>query len=483
MNGDDGEAILDAEYASAVAPNAAIVMATCANKPDGLYAAISNLVSGATPSAIMSISYGECESSMGSAAVAAYDRLYQQGAAEGWSIFVSSGDQLAGVCDGDVSYVTHGIAVNGIGSSPYNVSVGGTDFYDTALRMTSTYWNSTNTPAFGSAKSYIPEIPWNNSCASTILALYVSGSSVTYGANGFCNTRTAQRDGLLNNSGASGGPSLYNAKPGWQSGVAGIVADGKRDMPDVSMFAANGIWNHWYPFCYSDTANGGVACTGRPNTWSGAGGTSFASPIMAGVQALVNAHSGAAQGNPNPVYYTLAATEYGLSGNPSCPTSSSIGGTGTSTCVFNNVTAGDIDAPCRGTVNCYRPSGTYGVLSSSNSAYAPAYKAGKGWNFATGLGSVNVANLVNHFGSPSTVTLVSPSSGPTAGGTSVTITGTSLTGATAVKFGNTAARSFTVVNGTTITAVTPANSLGTVNVSVITASGTGTGLRLFTYTP
>ena len=483
VNSDDGEAILDAEYASAVAPNAAIVMATCSNNPDGLYAAISNLVSGTTPPAIMSISYGECESSMGSAAVAAYDSLYQQGAAEGWSIFVSSGDQLAGVCDGDVSYVTHGIAVNGIGSSPYNVSVGGTDFYDTALGTTSTYWNPTNTPAFGSAKSYIPEIPWNNSCASTVVALYVSGSSVTYGSSGFCNTATAQSDGLHNNTGASGGPSIYNTKPSWQSGVAGIVADAKRDMPDVSMFAANGIWNHWYPFCYSDTANGGVACTGQPNTWSGAGGTSFASPIMAGVQALVNTQAGAAQGNPNPVYYTLAATEYGLSGNPSCPTSSSIAGTGTSTCVFNNVTAGDIDAPCRGTVNCYRPSGTYGVLSTSNTAYAPAYKAGIGWNFATGLGSVNVANLVNHFGSQSTVTSVSPSSGTTAGGTPVTITGTNLTNATAVMFGSTAVASFNVVSATSITTTTPAGSAGKVNVSVTTPGGTATGAGLFTYIP
>ena len=486
VNADDGEAILDAEYASAVAPNAAIVIAACGsanNTVDPLYIAISNLVSGSTPPAIMSISYGECEAAMGSSSVAAYDTIYQQGAAEGWSIFVASADQLAGVCDGDVSYVTQGISVNGIGSSPYNVSVGGTDFYDKALGTTSTYWNSTNTPAFGSAISYVPEIPWNDSCASTIMALYLSGSSVTYGSNGFCNARTALRNGLLNNTGGSGGPSLYNAKPSWQTAVAGIVADGQRDMPDVSMFASNGVWSHWYPFCYSDIANGGIACTGQPNTWSGAGGTSFASPIMAGVQALVNKQAGSAQGNPNPVYYALAATEYGLSGNPSCPTSSSIAGTNTSTCVFNNVTAGDIDAPCRGAMNCYRPSGTYGVLSTSNSAYAPAYKAGIGWNFATGLGSVNVANLVNHFGSQSTITSVSPNSGPAAGGTTVTITGTNLTGATAVMFGSTAATSFSVVNATTITAVTPAGTAGPVNIAVTVSGVTATGAGLFTYIP
>ena len=53
---------------------------------------------------------------------------------------------------------------------------------------------------------------------------------------------------------------------------------------------------HYYVFCWSDTANGGAACTGAPSSWSGAGGTSFASPIMAGIQALVNQKTGKRQG-------------------------------------------------------------------------------------------------------------------------------------------------------------------------------------------
>ena len=56
----------------------------------------------------------------------------------------------------------------------------------------------------------------------------------------------------------------------------------------------------------------------RPSTWSGAGGTSFASPIMAGIQALVNQKTGAKQGNPNPAYYKLAAKEYGATGQHDC---------------------------------------------------------------------------------------------------------------------------------------------------------------------
>jgi hypothetical protein len=71
-----------------------------------------------------------------------------------------------------------------------------------------------------------------------------------------------------------------------------------------------------------------------------------------------------------------------------------------------------------------------------------------------------------------TVSAVSPTSGYTTGGTSVTITGTNLTGATTVDFGAVAAKSFTVVSATSITAVTAAESAGTVNVTVTTAGGT-----------
>src|SRR5262249_58511807 len=86
-----------------------------------------------------------------------------------------------------------------------------------------------------------------------------------------------------------------------------IPADGVSVIPDVSLFAGTGTWGHYYLMCYSNVHNGGVECTGDPSWWAGAGGTSFASPILAGVQALVNQKTGSAQGNPNYVYYRLAA--------------------------------------------------------------------------------------------------------------------------------------------------------------------------------
>ena len=81
-----------------------------------------------------------------------------------------------------------------------------------------------------------------------------------------------------------------------------------------------------------------------------------------------------------------------------------------------------------------------------------------------------------------TVTSLTPTSGPTAGNTAVTITGTSFTGATAVTIGGTAATGITVVNDTTITCTTPAGSAGSASVLVTTPGGTNSANTLYTYT-
>jgi subtilase family serine protease len=408
VTGNDGEAILDAEYASAAAPAAAIELASCKDTTTtfGGLIALQNLLNAtSTPPALVSISYGECEAENGATANASYNTTYQQAVAEGVSVFVSSGDEGAASCDADLTKATHGIGVSGFASTPYNVAVGGTDFGDTYAGTNTTYWNSTNTSAYGSAKSYIPEIPWNDSCASQLIATQ-EGYSATYGTSGFCNSKTGEADFLTTGSG-SGGPSgcatgaasttgvvsgtcKGYAKPSWQS-LVGVPSDGVRDIPDVSLFAANGVWGHYFVYCYSHTAGGGVACTGAPSGWAGAGGTSFSSPILAGIQALVNQKWGR-QGNPNPIYYKIAAAEYGSSGSTTC--NSSKGNAAGSSCVFYDVTQGDMDVNCTGTHSCYLPSGKNGVLSTSTTSYSPAYKTGTGWDFATGIGTVNAYNLV-----------------------------------------------------------------------------------------
>jgi subtilase family serine protease len=414
--GNDGEAELDVEYAGAAAPGATLELVSCKDSSTtfgGLIAMEDLLEAGSAPT-IWSVSYGECEAENGATQNAAYSSTYESAAAEGISVFVSSGDEGAASCDADEANATHGIAVSGFASTPYNVAVGGTDFGDTYAGTNSTYWSSTNSSTYESALSYINEIPWNDSCAGALLSSK-EGYSTPYGSTGFCNSSTGKADFLTTGSG-SGGPSGCAtgkastsgvvsgtcagwAKPSWQSGLVGNPADGVRDIPDVSLFAANGLWGHYYVYCYSNSStagknDGSEPCTGAPSGWSGAGGTSFASPIMAGIQALVDQHNGftTGAGNPDSVYYSLANTEYGASGSSTC--NSSNGNTVGTSCIFYDITQGDMDVNCTGTHSCYKPSGTYGVLSTSTSAYDKAYGTGTGWDFATGIGSVNAYNLV-----------------------------------------------------------------------------------------
>jgi len=410
--GDDGEAILDAQWVSASAPDAAIVVASCANTRStfGGLIALVNMVNSANPPQVVSISYGECEALNGDASNASFNLIYQQAAAEGVSVFVSAGDEGAASCDAGASGASHGIGVSAFASTPYNVAVGGTDFADTYHNTNSTYWSDTNSATFTSALSYIPEIPWNDSCASGLLTSYF-GFTDPYGSSGFCGSSTASKDGLLGVSAGSGGPSgcatgtpssngvvsgtcAGYAKPDWQAALAGVPNDGVRDLPDISLFAATGVYGHYYVFCWTNKRAGGGSCSGAPSTWSGAGGTSFASPILAGIQALVNQNARAPQGNPNPVYYSMAAT------HGTC--NSSDGNAADSSCIFYNVTEGDISVNCSGTVGCFgatitanqRRQTANGSLSTSSQSYSPAFQASRGWNFATGIGSVNAYNLV-----------------------------------------------------------------------------------------
>ena len=401
--GDDGEAILDAEWASAAAPGATIEVASCASTRStfGGLISLQNLVNSSTLPSVISLSYGECEAGNGDSTNAAYALAYQQAVAEGISVFVAAGDDGAASCDAGATGATHGIGISGFASTPYNVAVGGTDFSDTYDGTTSTFWSNTNSANYGSALSYISEIPWNDSCGGALLSTFL-GYSSPYGDSGLCASSTARQNGLLAVAAGSGGPSGCATgtpstsgvvggscqgypKPSWQAG-AGVPADGVRDIPDVSMFAGTGVWGHYYVLCWTDKRNGGAPCTGDPSGWAGAGGTSFGAPILAGVQALVNQNAGGLQGNPNYVYYKLAAA--GAS-------------------VFHSVTRGDIAVNCGGTQNCFgvttsttgfsRRAPVNGVLSLNSTSYDPAYGASANWNFATGFGSLDAYNLVTNW--------------------------------------------------------------------------------------
>jgi len=403
INGDEIEVAVDAEGVSTFAPGAAVEVAACPSTrtSDGDITAAANLLDLPNPPDVFSDSYGGCEAETTKSYEALINSTWQQAVAEGVSVFVAAGDEGADECGYGRRYATTGISVDGTASTPYDVAVGGTDFSDVANGTAGSYWSATNRPGGGSALSYIPEIPWNGTCASNVLAAYLGY------ANGlaFCNSTVGEGRGYQQVSdAASGGPSGVYAKPSWQAGVLGIPADGRRGIPDVSLFASAGVYQQSIVSCMSDANEGGVPCdyTNPKDTfYSSGGGTSCSAPSFAGIQALIDQKAGGRQGNPNPVLYRLAAAEYGSSTSPkpgnlsSCNASN--GNTIGSTCIFYDVTEGDNDIPCEaGTPDCYSAAGdSYGVLSTSTTVESVAYGATHGWDFATGLGSVNVTNLVN----------------------------------------------------------------------------------------
>ena len=211
---------------------------------------------------VMSTSFGLCEASLGSSGNSFLSSLWQQAAAEGITVFVSSGDSGAAGCDSaSASTATHGRAVNGLCSTPYSVCVGGTELND--VSNPTLYWASSNSAGTqASALSYIPEVVWN-----------ASGPGYGLWASG-------------------GGASTVYAKPSWQAGT-GVPADGKRDVPDVALTSAG----HDGYIIYQ---NGGLYVVG---------GTSAASPSFAGVMALVVQNTAARQGNANIAFYSLASKQ------------------------------------------------------------------------------------------------------------------------------------------------------------------------------
>jgi subtilase family serine protease len=398
------ENTLDVEWSGAIAKNATIKLVTTksTSTSDGAMASAQYIIDH-NLAPVMSVSYYQCELFMGTTGNTAYNKMWQQGAAEGISIFVASGDSAAASCDGAFQAKTaasNGLQVSGISSTPYNVAVGGTDFI--WANLTTKYWDTKNASNGSSALGYIPEVPWNHSCASDdvnkLLGLFAKGYDEEQSCMYLLNNSASL--GNVTVTGGGGGVSACTAptgttpakcaggysKPSWQTGT-GVPKDGKRDVPDLSLFASDNALNSFYLIC--DSASTPCKFADANDTMAqGAGGTSIATPAMAGIMALIVEKSeGAPQGLPNPVFYTLASKENLTNCSPLMVTS------GTS-CVFYDVNQDNNAAPCLpGTTNCTveTKGDTVGILSG--------YKAGVGYDLATGLGSVNAENLINAWGS------------------------------------------------------------------------------------
>jgi hypothetical protein len=419
VTGDEGEADIDTQWSGAIAKGATIdyvvsqgTEVTQGTDLSALYIVNNNLAP------VMSYSYGQCELFLGTSGNTFYKTLWQQAAAQGITVTLASGDSGAAGCDNaGVPAAADGLAVNGLASTPYNIAVGGTDFY--MPNGGAAFWSSTNDPTTqASARGYIPETPWNQSCTNSVF----NTSHTFYGQTPeqVCNSAIATSDGLVSVVGAGGGPSACTQsngssssscrggypKPSWQTG-AGVPADGVRDTPDVSLFSSAGFFGAFYVVCQQSTNLDRQPCSlaAPAYDFAGYGGTSIAAPAFAGILSLVNQKTGSRQGNANYVLYNLAGQQ-----NKAGTACNSNTGTPAAGCVFNDVTTGTIAMPCvKGALNCTvtNSGDRYGVLSG--------YASTAGYDLATGLGSVNAANLVNSWSNASfvasaTTLLLSPSS-------------------------------------------------------------------------
>lgn len=347
LGGDEeAEAVLDTSWAGAVAPGAAVklVVSQSTNTSDGvdlseLYIIDNNLAD------VMTESFGSCEASFTNAEAAEIASLAEQAAAQGITYTVAAGDAGAEGCDDPTDpRATGPVSVNLLAATPYTVAVGGTEFNEHG--DDSAFWQTTNKPAGNSAQSYIPEDVWNESC---LRGQCTAGNTPALWAGG-------------------GGASIFFTKPSWQTGVSGIPNDNARDLPDVSLTAAG---HDAYLLCLDGSCT--PDSTGRIS-FDGYSGTSAATPSFAGMMALIVEKTGSRQGQADYVLYRLAANVALASCNASDTSTLPAG-----TCIFNDVTAGNNAVPGE------RGYGTSTAL----------YQAGAGYDLATGLGSVNVANLAN----------------------------------------------------------------------------------------
>src|SRR5208337_1650989 len=382
-SGDQLEATLDVQRAGSVAPDATIDLVVSANSngTSGLGIAAEYVVdTNPVPAYIMNISFGACEADRTQADVLFWDTLFSQGAAEGISTFVASGDAGAAGCDAyfGTPPATQVESPNYICSSSYCTCVGGTEFADTS--NPNQYWSQSNDTNLGSVLSYIPEGGWNEPLNSK------GGTQV---------------------ASSGGGYSSYIKTPSWQTGT-GVPGTLGRYTPDVAFTSSA---HDGYFGCLA--ASGGTHpgdCVVRNGTFyfEYFFGTSAAAPDMAGITALLNQKYEAPQGEINQRLYYLAA-------NPALK-------------VFNDVTVDTsgvsgcvVTTPSMCNNSTPSPTGLTGGLSG--------YLVNPGYDEVTGLGSINVYNLLTNWyaGFPATTAVVTSSLNPAIAGQSVTFTATVTT--------------------------------------------------------
>ncbi|MBV9887699.1 MAG: Ig-like domain repeat protein [Acidobacteria bacterium] len=410
---DEIEADLDVQWAGAVAPGATIDLVVSEDSQSvGMFgtdlSAIYIVDNNIAP--VLSESFGSCEASIGSSAEALYVDLWEQASAQGITAVISAGDNGSAGCDPDQvssdnqDVANKGIAVSGIASTGFNVALGGTDFQNAGTTQNapsgnSTFWNTTNDGTQTSAKGYIPEWPWNDSCAATATSSNLGTCTSTI-ING--NSDPNSSNFGIDLVAGSGGPSTLNAKPVFQTGINGMPSANFRQLPDISFFSGNGTNASFYVICQQDANTGTGSSTSSCDLnspfldFQGVGGTSAAAPAFAGVMAMINQQTGKRQGNANYVLYQLYK-------NNAAGTICASAASPAATCIFYDTVTGNNSVACAGgTANCSNTTaGQFGVLIDPTKTNTPAFTTTTGYDNATGLGSLNITKLLAAWSSAS----------------------------------------------------------------------------------
>lgn len=432
VSGDEAESDLDIEYAGGIAPGATIDFVYTGNSSENVYDSLTYAVDNKLGS-VISMSYGTCETELSPSSFASLDTVVEQGASQGQSILAASGDTGSTACfdpggsSGLSTTQQEALSVNYPASSAYATGIGGTEFSSADVTSSnSTYWESSSgTDVVSSALSYIPEQVWNDDSAAI-------GNE--YGAQYAL-------------SSGGGGASAFATRPSWQKGVPGIPSGSYRLVPDVSLDASAD--NAGYLYCTSDSSSWisgqKASCTSgfRDSSTQDltiGGGTSFATPIFAGLLAIVNQKENASGlGLVNPTLYTLAANAT------------------TYASAFHDITTGSNKCTA-GTKYC-------------STAGAGSYAATTGYDEASGLGSVDFNNLLNAWPG---------GTGSTLDGTTTTLSAATLTPAS----GATDVISITVAPSSSAVTAVPTGTVtitvdGTVQTPTLTLSA---GATTYTFT-
>ena len=499
LQDDLAEADIDLEWSNAVARKAKIayVNAPLTGVFTALYHAIDHKIapvitmSYSVPCELAEVGYFNAD-----------EAEFQKANSFGITFTNSSGDTGAAECDFGNNLAVYGYAAAYPASSPEVTGVGGTSIPEIdPNEYISTYWNTSNDTNGdgGSAKGYIPEQPWNDAeelglfCAANSSNSSCSGHGITdwptsqsylgisAGGGGVSNCFTTDANGVC----TGGFP-----QPSWQTGIsasainpssAGVTTTPARYTPDVSLLASPNFPG--YIVCtaqseFSGTNNtsicsGGAAgissmltaCINNTGPCSIFGGTSISSPVFAGIVTLLNQYVVANHvqdtpglGNINPMLYSLAAANSTNKAFNSVTTPNTGAYSNGAFCQAGTPTSGVTGDPWPTALQCPSSGSAFLGFSAFNSDPTTNY------NLVTGLGSVDVGNLVAAWAAASlatTTTTLTSSSNPANFGAPVTFTAiVTTTGSTAPT------GTVTFNNGTT--------ALGTGTLSTVSGSQVAT---------